>query len=436
MEEKCNKYLKDFKLSDNKEFMGIPSNEDFEIIKSFVSNDTIPSDLFVYKIKLCDNEIDRDFEQFSSECLDDLASLFYSKPGVFNHDWNSEGIHSRLYKVIPVTVEDSFNSQGEPYKYLEGYAYTVKENQDLINFIKRGLKREVSVGVKGSDLICSVCGDAIHQCNHIKGQVYDGKLCYGIIPHAEDAYEFSFVAVNSQKDANVQKNYTEGGSEMNLQEVLQKIEKICPNESLIISKAFKELGEKEDEMVKLREDITRLTSENEELKGCVEKFKAEELEREHAQYLADALYGLEIISPKAEEIVNMIIEGNKDLTAAEVHNLLEEDYPFLFNLPVKEDEKEEKVEEIEKVEKVENDKEKKEDKEKLEEIEEEIKDEDIEKEEEKEKIEIEDNKELKEIVDKKLKAFKAGKLNIRAIQEKMLNENTTTTKSVSGMKFN
>ena len=120
------------------ESMGTPSMEDFEIIKEYVSSDTTIDDIFVYKLKLCDNEIDRDLEQFSTDCLYDIASLFKGKVGVYDHDWQSSKIHSRIYKAYPVTIEDKFNTQGEPYTYVEAFAYTTKENIDLINDIKKG----------------------------------------------------------------------------------------------------------------------------------------------------------------------------------------------------------------------------------------------------------------------------------------------------------
>ena len=44
-------------------------------------------------------------------------------------------------------------------------------------------------------------------CQHRKGEVYDGKLCWWELEEAVDAYEWSFVAVPAQRDAGVIKGF-------------------------------------------------------------------------------------------------------------------------------------------------------------------------------------------------------------------------------------
>ena len=59
--------------------MGVPSDEDFETIKELMPSDDInKDDLFVYKVVLCDNNIDRDYEKFSHQALVQVAQLFKS----------------------------------------------------------------------------------------------------------------------------------------------------------------------------------------------------------------------------------------------------------------------------------------------------------------------------------------------------------------------
>ena len=38
-------------------------------------------------------------------------------------------------------------------------------------------------------------------CHHVKGEVYDGRLCFTELRQPTDAYEWSFVAVPAQRDA-------------------------------------------------------------------------------------------------------------------------------------------------------------------------------------------------------------------------------------------
>lgn len=422
-------------LGFNDEFMGKPSDADFELIKPFVSKDTTPDDLFVYKLILCDNEIDRDFEQFNHSCISDIASLFYGKVGVYNHNWKSEDIHSRIYKAFPVMVSDSVNSVGEPYEYVEAYAYTIKENTGLINEIKKGLKREVSIGIKGATSICSVCGES--HCEHIRGKVYNNKLCYGIIPHAEDAFEFSFVAVNAQREAGVKKNYKllKGGFKMQeIKEAILKMANNSPSDADILLKAFEELTGSEDEK------LQALRSENEELKAKLKEFEDEKAERERATYLAEVMGDLHYTNNKAEELGGEIIAKNEGMLAEDLHNMLITDYGFLFdNVPneVVDEVVDEVVETVETVEETETETEAETEAEteteEVEEVEEVEKADEVEEVKE-EKEETEETEVLKELVQTKLKAFKAAKLNIEAIQDKSVT--TKTRKTQSGLKFN
>lgn len=398
------------------ESMGTPSMEDFEIIKEYVSSDTTIDDIFVYKLKLCDNEIDRDLEQFSTDCLYDIASLFKGKVGVYDHDWQSSKIHSRIYKAYPVTIEDKFNTQGEPYTYVEAFAYTTKENIDLINDIKKGLKKEVSVGISGSTPICSICGEP-YCTKHKKGLYYNDKLCYNIIKNANDAYEFSFVAVNAQKAAGVEKKYNKGGLIMDVRKSLLALAKTYPTESNNLLKAFEEL--EKSESVKVKE----LTAENESLKAKLKEYEDKEEIARKEEYMKNVLNGLNYRNEKAKGFGDSVIAENEGMEAEELHNLLVSEYDFLFeDVAEAEEVVEDLVEDI--VETVE---------EPMEESETVEKEESEEVVEDKEKEEITDEDELKAIVEKKLKAFRQGSLNIEGLSSNLNREPKSMKKVQSGM---
>jgi hypothetical protein len=48
---------------------------------------------------------------------------------------------------------------------------------------------------------CSICGREPRDCVHIKGRVYDGKVCHRIITEIKEVLEVSFVARPAQPDA-------------------------------------------------------------------------------------------------------------------------------------------------------------------------------------------------------------------------------------------
>ena len=189
--------------------------ETLDKINSLTRRKFKAEELYTFPVTLCGNEIDRDFERFSDEALDEMAGLFVGKTIIQNHDPSSENQVARIYDT-EVVEESKQTSYGEPYKYLKGYAYMVRTdgNADLIKEIDAGIKREVSVGCATSKRFCSICGADMltSECEHRRGKEYDGKMCCHILDGVTDAYELSFVAVPAQPEAGVTaKNYKDKG---------------------------------------------------------------------------------------------------------------------------------------------------------------------------------------------------------------------------------
>lgn len=183
---------------------------DLELIGSLARRPLAPEEVYAFSVRLCDNEIDRDFERFAPRTLEQLAPMFVGKSGIFDHQWSARGQAARIYKTEVVWQPDRMTKTGEPYCWLKGYAYMVRTggNQDLIAEIEGGIKKEVSVGCSVEHAVCSVCGcdRAAADCGHEKGREYGGQLCYATLEGASDAYEFSFVAVPAQPMAGVVKS--------------------------------------------------------------------------------------------------------------------------------------------------------------------------------------------------------------------------------------
>lgn len=165
--------------------------------------------MYTFSVRLCDNEIDRDFERFTVRTLEKLAPMFVGKAGIFDHQWSARGQAARIYKTEIVREPGRVTGAGDGYCWLKGCAYMVRidGNRDLIAEIEGGIKKEVSVGCAVERAICSICGCDRTQtdCGHEKGQEYGGQLCWADLEGAKDAYEFSFVAVPAQPAAGVVK---------------------------------------------------------------------------------------------------------------------------------------------------------------------------------------------------------------------------------------
>ena len=187
-----------------------PSDE-LSAVNEFARCSLKAEEVYTFCVLLCDNDVDRDFERFSEATLRELGELFVGATGICDHDWRSDNQVARIYRTELVTDENRKNALGEPYVYLKGYAYMLKTeaNAEIIAAIDGGIKRETSVGCAVAKSICSICGEEMGVCNHIKGKEYGGKLCYASLEGAVDAYEWSFVAVPAQKNAGVIKRFIE-----------------------------------------------------------------------------------------------------------------------------------------------------------------------------------------------------------------------------------
>lgn len=181
--------------------------EDLNRINQFAKSPLTEKQVYTFAVRLCDNEVDRDYERFDEQALGVLGDLFVGKTGIFDHQWSAEGQTARIYRTELVHQPERKTAAGDGYCYLKGWAYLLRseKNKVLIEEIEGGIKKEVSVGCSVAESICSVCGAESGTCEHIKGNLYGNKLCYAELREPKDAYEWSFVAVPAQRGAGVLK---------------------------------------------------------------------------------------------------------------------------------------------------------------------------------------------------------------------------------------
>ncbi|RKI69763.1 hypothetical protein D7V91_05235 [bacterium 1xD42-67] len=193
------------------------TEQDLALIGALARRPMEAEEVYTFSVRLCDNEIDRDFERFAPQTLEELAPMFVGKAGIFDHQWSARGQAARIYKTEVVREPERTTRAGDGYCWLKGYAYMVRteSDRDLIAEIEGGIKKEVSVGCAVEHAVCSVCGcdRAQTDCGHEKGKEYGGQLCWASLEGAKDAYEFSFVAVPAQPRAGVVKTARWGGGQ-------------------------------------------------------------------------------------------------------------------------------------------------------------------------------------------------------------------------------
>ncbi len=193
---------------------GAPTAAQLETINALAKTRLNGEQVYVFSLRLCDDQADRDFERFDSAALPELAKMFVGKTGVVDHQWSAEKQVARIFET-QVARENGVS-------YIKAWAYIRRggSNEEIIADIEAGIKKEVSVGCAMGRAVCSVCGSEYGTCGHRKGESYDGQVCCAVLQEPVDAYEFSFVAVPAQRDAGVLK--TKGGSKRRLKELAEE----------------------------------------------------------------------------------------------------------------------------------------------------------------------------------------------------------------------
>ena len=143
--------------------IGPAGPEDLALINRLARRELKPEEVYTFAVRLCDNDVDRDFECFDEDTLEELAGLFVGVSGVFDHQWSARNQAARIYRAQVVEEPGVRTADGRPYRYLKGWAYMARtgENETLIAEIDAGIKREVSVGCSVEKVLCSLCGQEL-----------------------------------------------------------------------------------------------------------------------------------------------------------------------------------------------------------------------------------------------------------------------------------
>ena len=176
---------------------------ELEKINLYTKRYLTENEIYVFSVVLCDNEVNRDFEQFTVEALKKLSELYIGKTIILNNNSTTRIINCEVKKI-----DGRKNSIGEDFYQLVGRAFILMttDNKNIIKSIENGIINKISIGCAVSKTMCSICGDDINLCPHKKGEYYTNisihkeKLCYGKLIEPYDAYEVAFVATPKTLD--------------------------------------------------------------------------------------------------------------------------------------------------------------------------------------------------------------------------------------------
>ena len=249
---------------------GAPTKAQLEAINAQAKAELTEEQVYVFSLRLCDDQVDRDGERFDTGALPELAKLFIGKTGIVDHKWSTDSQVARIFQT-QVVCEDGIS-------YIKAWAYIRRGGHadEIIADIEAGIKKEVSVGCAMGRSVCSICGGEYGTCGHQKGESYDGQVCCVILKEPMDAYEFSFVAVPAQREAGVLKGL--GGGNRSLKELADVFGAQGEYRALHKLAQLGKLYEKQ-----LRDDVVRLClvlelgAEEPVLRAVVDKAAAEDL---------------------------------------------------------------------------------------------------------------------------------------------------------------
>ena len=78
---------------------GAPTAVQLEAINNLAKAHLTAQQVYVFSLRLCDNQVDRDFERFDSAALPGLAKLFIGKTGIVDHKWSSDKQVARIFQT-------------------------------------------------------------------------------------------------------------------------------------------------------------------------------------------------------------------------------------------------------------------------------------------------------------------------------------------------
>lgn len=185
-------------------------------------------ELFAFRVTVCDNEVDRDREAFTTRALEDLARLLPGITMLMDHAPKAGGQCARIFHTEVVAEKGAVTRYGAPYTRLQALCYMprLEGNRELVARIEAGILKEVSIGCAVRRQRCSICGSEPGACGHRKGRKYGEQECFVLLDGAEDAYEVSFVAVPAQVAAGVTKQATASleNAARRLEDALERLE--------------------------------------------------------------------------------------------------------------------------------------------------------------------------------------------------------------------
>ncbi len=122
-----------------------PTDDDLQLINTYTRIAVHENDVYLFSIVLCDNDVDRDGERFTTVSLYELAELFVGKTGIIDHNPSAKNQAARIFSCKVEKIDGRKTALGDDYYRLKARAYlpVCESNRDIILAIDSGIIKEV-----------------------------------------------------------------------------------------------------------------------------------------------------------------------------------------------------------------------------------------------------------------------------------------------------
>ena len=80
-------------------------DDELELINRFTRRNLAKNEVYAFSVVLCDNDVDRDGERFTTDSLYELEKLFVGKTGIIDHNPSAKNQTARIFSCkVELTV--------------------------------------------------------------------------------------------------------------------------------------------------------------------------------------------------------------------------------------------------------------------------------------------------------------------------------------------
>lgn len=171
------------------------SDEELKLIETVWGKPVKKEDVFIFTMRICDNDIDKDNECFSVSALYQIAEMIVGKRGIIsNISVNEKNIVAQIYSAKVCCDYEKRTAIGQDYQYVEAKGFIIYNDntKTICKMIQSEQIQEVSIG----------CAVATH-----KKRVSPDYGEYTELRDVTEVYEWAFVTPT--KMSNEEYNYNE-----------------------------------------------------------------------------------------------------------------------------------------------------------------------------------------------------------------------------------